>query len=430
MKIKSPYKIITIIKHEYITKVKSKGFILSTLLGPLGLLLFIGVLVLSAIISEDSTSKKLAIRDYTNYIGSQVGLLDSTRYFIAGEKESELQEKVFNEVYDGYLVIPENILDKGEATVFTRGGGGLGYINALKSDLGRIVRLERLKNAGADTNVIKLVESGVDIITQKITESGTEKDYAESLTIVGYLFGFFIYILMIIYGASVMRGVIEEKANRILEVLASSAKPFEIMMGKIVGIGAVGLTQILVWIILGGIALSFSSSIIELFTQPQIPEALQSSKQMSSTMNFEIPQISPFIVIAFLFYFLAGYFIYSTLFAAVGSAVDQESDAQQLQWPVMIPIIIPMVFINVIMVNPESTLSTILSLIPFFTPILMIVRIASSDVPLWQIFLSVILLLATFYGCVWVAAKIYRIGILMTGKKPQLRDLLKWIKIA
>ncbi len=239
-------------------------------------------------------------------------------------------------------------------------------------------------------------------------------------------------MMMFIYGASVMRGVIEEKANRIIEVMASSVKSFELMMGKVVGLGLLGLTQLTFWVFLGAIVFLIKGDIVSLFVSPEMQMAAnmgQQSPDFATTIsNLPTPDIG--IVLGFFFYFLSGYFIYATLFAAIGSAVDQESDAQQLQFPVMMPLIIPMLFIQYIMSNPESVLSVVFSLFPFFSPILMIVRIASTEVPLWQIGLSVALMVITFFFCIWLAAKIYRIGILMYGRKPSFKDLIKWARIS
>jgi ABC-2 type transport system permease protein len=300
----------------------------------------------------------------------------------------------------------------------------------MEKHLNNIIRKERLIQNGTDTSVINMIDVSVDIGTKKITAKGTEKDYTEAYAGIGYILGFFIYIMMMLYGSLVMRSVIEEKANRIIEVIASSARPFEIMMGKVIGIGLVGMTQVTFWLVVGGILLASAGPIMMMF-MPK-PEVLAGGMQMAQVpqLPIDIPRIPISLILGFIFYFIAGYFIYSTLFAAVGSAVDQESDAAQLQTPVMLPIILPMMFMPAIMANPDGPLAVILSLIPFFTPILMIVRVAATNVPLWQIALSVVLLIGTFFGALWATSKIYRVGILMYGKKPKLSDLIKWIKLA
>lgn len=423
-------KIWTIIKHEYLIRLRSKGFIIGTIAGPLGLLLFIGIVAFVTYISKYDTSRKIAICDKSGVVGKEIVRRDTSKYFYSTKSEEKLQEELLAGKIDAYLFIPESILDSGKANVYSGGGGGLGFVQGLNRDLESVVRLKRLQREGVDDRIISLFYKEVEVETNKLTKEGAEKDYAEIYSIIGYVFGLAIYMMMFIYGAMVMRGVIEEKANRIVEVIASSAKPFEIMFGKVVGIGAVGLTQVLFWVLIGSLLLMSGESIYVLIMGPPELSAGMNPEAAAAASDFEIPYISPWIAVGFVFYFLAGYFIYASLFAAVGSAVDQESDAQQLQAPVTIPIVIPMLFLPYIMSNPDSLLATILSLIPFFTPIIMTIRVVSTPVPIWQIALSVVLLFASFYGTLWVAARIYRVGILMYGKKPKFKDLLKWIKLS
>ncbi len=434
MKIKGS-KIWTIIQHEYTSKVKSRGFILGTILAPLGIVLIYGAMIAVTLLSSGQTTLKIAILDYTGQIGSELVARDTSKFFLTTKSEKELRKEVLDKTLDGYLVLNNDFLQTGKADVFTSGGGGLGFIKSIETNSEDIIVNKKLKEIGAGQNIIDLVNSGVSITTKKVTAEGAKKDYSEILAFLGYALGFMIYGLMFTYGSFVMRGVIEEKANRIVEVIASSARPFEIMFGKVVGIGAVGLTQVLFWLILLVLLFAVGGSVASMFIgQPEAASMAQGAagsqpQQAELIMFFQNFTISPWVIVAFLFYFLAGYFIYSSLFAAVGSAVDQEQDASQLSLPVALPIIIPIMFIPNVMSNPDGTLATVLSLIPFFTPILMIARIAATEVPLWQIALSVVLLAGTFLLCLWVAAKIYRVGILMYGKKPTFKDLFKWFKL-
>lgn len=430
----STAKIWTIIKHEYITKVKSKGFIISTILGPLILAAFIAIPIVITIITMGDSEKKIAIVDLSNKnIGQKLVNIDTAKYILSNQSLSELRGKLQNREIDGYFFIPEDITTKNKITIYTRGGGGIAFIANVEKNLSKIIRYERLSEAGLDPELIDRTDKGIEVQTEKITEDGSKKDYAEIFAGVGYFLGFLIYMMMFMYGSLVMRAVIEEKANRIIEVIASSAKPFEIMFGKVVGIGAVGLTQVLVWVVLSFGILSLVGPLASMFAPS--PETVTAAMPMDGKeamfmKNFEIPEISLWLILGFIFYFLSGYFIYSTLFAAVGSAVDQESDAQQLMTPITLPIIIPILFIGSVISNPDGVLALVLSLIPFFSPILMIVRVAATDVPLWQILISVFLMVSTFLGCLWLAAKIYRTGILMYGKKPTFKDIFRWLKLA
>ncbi|MFN3195357.1 MAG: ABC transporter permease [Chlorobiota bacterium] len=425
-------KIKTIIAHEYISKVKTKGFLIGTILGPLGLVALLGIIVYISM-SFGDTSKKLAIVDQSTVIEKPLVAADTSLYYSTQKSIAELKEELQKETIDGYVVIPEDILDKGEASVYTTGGGGLGLISSLESDLNKIVRVKRLERIGTDPEVIDLIKQRVSVNTNKITETGeTEQDDTKAMAYVGYGLGFAMYFLVFIYGSFVSRGVIEEKSNRIIEVLASSAKPFEIMMGKVIGIGFVGLTQIIFWLLLGFGLLTLLGPLI--FGDPESMKGMtemaqaQGGNMMDQTQGLSIPGVDITLVLGFLFYFIMGYFTYATFFAGVGAAVDNEQDAAQLQLPVTLPIILAIMITPQIMNNPDSTLAVVLSIVPLTSPLIMIVRIAATNVPIIEIIASAAALIGFFFVAVWVSAKIYRIGILMTGKKPKFSDLVKWIK--
>lgn len=425
-------KIKTIIAHEYISKVKTKGFLIGTILGPLGLVALLGIIVYISM-SFGDTSKKLAIVDQSTVIEKPLVAADTSLYYSTQKSIAELKEELQKETIDGYVVIPEDILDKGEASVYTTGGGGLGLISSLESDLNKIVRVKRLERIGTDPDVIDLIKQRVSINTNKITETGeTEQDDTKAMAYVGYGLGFAMYFLVFIYGSFVSRGVIEEKSNRIIEVLASSAKPFEIMMGKVIGIGFVGLTQIIFWLLLGFGLLTLLGPLI--FGDPESVKGMtemaqaQGGNMIDQTQGLSIPGVDFTLVLGFLFYFIMGYFTYATFFAGVGAAVDNEQDAAQLQLPVTLPIILAIMITPQIMNNPDSTLAVVLSIVPLTSPLIMIVRIAATNVPIIEIIASAAALIGFFFVAVWVSAKIYRIGILMTGKKPKFSDLVKWIK--
>lgn len=431
-------KIWTIISHEYISKITSKGFIIGTLVAPLAIVLLYGVVIAVTVMTQNQTALKLAILDKTGEIGTELVASDTAKFYLVNQSEADLKKKVLNSELDGFVLIPENFANDVKILVFTRGGGGMGFINVIEKNSYDILLDRKMKEINASQDLINLIDRGVTIETQKVTEEGSQEDYSQIFAFLGYIMGFVIYGLMFTYGAFVMRGVIEEKSNRIVEVIASSVKPFDMMFGKVVGIGAVGLTQVLFWILILVILFAAGGAIATQFISPQDlsqqamnAQQMQQMPEQNEMINFiQNFSISPWVIVAFLFYFLAGYFIYSSLFAAVGSAVDQEQDAAQLQLPVSLPIIIPIMFITSVMSDPNGTLSTVLSLIPFFSPILMIARIAAAEVPIWQIALSVVLLGLTFLGSLWFAAKIYRVGILMYGKKPTFKDIIKWFKLA
>lgn len=429
-------KVKIVLKHEYISKVKTKAFLIGTFIAPIGLVVFFGLMIAASVLFNDTTEKKLAVLDETNKIGQILVNADTSKYYLTDKSVGELSTLTKSEKIDGYIIIKANILDSGKVPIFTQGGGGIGYVTLLEKHLSSIVRKERLERSGTSDEVIKLVDSGIELETQKITDEGVKDDKTEALAFIGYGLGFIIYILMFVYGNQIFRSVLEEKSNRIVEIILSSARPFDILLGKVLGIGLVGLTQVFAWITIAGVLLALSGQLVGLFVDID-PASLQSgmtmqdaqAQQIQSVMS-NFPEISPWLIIGFVFYFLAGYFIYACLFAAVGSAVDNEQDAQQLMFPVTMPIIIPIALIPMIMQNPDSVAAVVVSLFPLFSPILMIVRIASTQVPMWQIISSVVILILSFLSIIWLTAKIYRIGILMTGKKPKFSDLVKWIKMS
>ena len=427
-------KIRVIIQHEYLTRIRSKWFIISTILGPLGFVAMVAIPALITAMLGDSTEGKVVVFDRTGSVAATVVAADTSRFEMAGSRtEQEVEADVLAETYLAYVVIPEDVLSGSPLQLFSRGGTGFTFSQDIASAFEPVVTRKRLTLMGADTSVIDIVERGLSVTAMKVTEQGTtEKDASEASAAIGYGAGFVIYFLIFIYGSMVLRGVVEEKANRIVEVMASSVTPFELLMGKVVGIGLVGLSQVLAWLVLG--------SGVFLAAGPLLEGAMASGSDMqvgtpvgaqvsppASDLPFAIPDISIGALLLFVFFFLAGYFIYATLFAAVGSAVDQEADAQQLTMPITLPVILTIMFIGSVVAAPNSALSVGLSLFPLFAPIIMVVRIAATDVPWWQIGVSMILVSATFVGTIWLASRVYRIGILSYGKKPTLKEIASWM---
>jgi len=425
-------KIGVIISHEYRTRVRAKWFIVSTLLAPLGLALMIAVPVIAAILAGDGTEGKIALVDRTGLIAPTVVASDTARFELAGSRtEQNLAAAVQDESIQAYVVIPDNILDSGTVTMYSRGGSGIAFSSSVESALEPVITRARLTQRGTDTSVISLVEQGVRVIGLKQTDEGVKADASEASAMIGYISGFVIYMLIFLYGSMVMRGVVEEKANRIIEVIASSARPFEIMMGKVVGIGLVGLTQLTAWFVLGSIVTSVAGiALSSSLPAPDPANPMMQGGGLSAVLAQEgiaLPEIQIVSILMFIFNFFAGYFLYASLFAAVGSAVDQEADANSLTFPITLPIGITMLFIGNVIAAPNGTLATVLSMIPLFSPILMTVRVAATDVPWWQLLGSMVLSVGGFFGAIWLASRIYRIGILSYGKKPSFKEIARWI---
>ena len=289
-------------------------------------------------------------------------------------------------------------------------------------------------------------EADVNLASYRLTDEGEKKSNSSIASILGIVAGMVMYFFIFLYGMMVLRGVVEEKSNRIVEVIVSSVKPFQLMMGKILGIGAVGITQFVLWTVLTGVFFSIATAIFgpelsgipgppgpEAFGQAVDPDVQKTIDQVSQVQSKPMKIVSELLgfnllklASIFLFFFIGGYLMYSALFAAVGSAVDSETDTQQLLFPITIPIIISIIIAQVVMQNPNSSMAFWFSIIPLFSPIVMIVRVPF-DPANWEIMLSMVLLVAGFIGAVWVAARIYRTGILMYGKKPSFKEIGKWL---
>ncbi|MBK7033692.1 MAG: ABC transporter permease [Ignavibacteria bacterium] len=434
-------KIAVIISHEYRTRVRAKWFIVSTLLAPFGLALLIAVPVLAAILAGDGAEGKVAVLDRTGMLAAAVVQADTATFELAGNRtETQLSEAVKSEEIQAYVVIPSNVLDSGRITMFSRGGSGIAFESSVQGSIEPLIVKARLQKVGTDTAVIGLVERGIEVVSLKVTDKGIEADSSQASAMVGYAAGFMIYMLIFLYGTMVMRGVVEEKANRIIEVIASSARPFEIMMGKVVGIGLVGLTQLVLWVALGSLVTMGVGALIapsvspETMNQVQQMQANNPSQGMGlggalAASGIVLPNISMVSILMFIFNFFAGYFLYASLFAAVGSAVDQESDANSLTFPITFPVILTMLFIGNVIAAPNGTFAVVASMIPLFSPILMTVRVAATDVPAWQLLTSIALSIGGFFGAIWLASRIYRIGILSYGKKPTLKEIARWITL-
>jgi ABC-2 type transport system permease protein len=290
----------------------------------------------------------------------------------------------------------------------------------------------RLKRANVSQDIQNIYESKIELQTHKLTKEGKEtEDDTGFLTAVGIIMGVIIFMSVLGYGGLITRSVIEEKTSRIIEVIASSVKPIELLLGKMAGVGALALTQIGIWIVsLMGLA-TLAGPVVSMFLGDKITEQAANAPQVSQGVDpsiFTIPKIEPSLIILFVIFFILGYLIYSSLFAAVGSAVDSETDTQQFMFPIMVPIMIGYFIMFRAMENPDSTLAVVGSLVPFCAPIVMITRIAITDVPIWEIATSIVLMIGTFIGTIWLSSKIYSAGILSYGKSASFKELLKWIK--
>lgn len=426
-------KILLIAKREFLSRVQKKTFLLTTILLPLIIFGFYALIIYFSVKPGDKTN--IAVVDNAHLFNGKIdGDNDIQFRFLQNENVASLTEKVKKEEYSGYIFIPNNTTSsyKDSIQVVTEKSAGLITRENIKDLINKRLEENRLLSLNITKAELDSAQQSISINFPTLQSTGASDEGKETVGyIVGYVSGFLIYIILFIYGTMVMRGVMEEKVSRIAEVIVSSVKPFQLMMGKITGIGAVGLVQFIIWIILMIITrLLVVMFFPSLFGTGESLDQLKTAADSSGVMQ-SIAMIDwPMIIICFLFYFLGGYLLYSALFAAVGSAVNEDpQDAQSLMLPITMPIIFAIVIMTKAVNDPSSGLAVFGSIFPLTSPIVMIARVAHGVpdvVPYWQLLLSVALLILGFLGTTWLAAKIYRTGILMYGKKPTWKELMKW----
>ena len=441
-------KIFIIIQREYLTRVKKKSFLIMTILGPILMASVYVLPVYFATLSDET--KTIQILDETGLFVNN--FRDSEEFkFIPIDTDFEAAREAFalSEDY-GLLYIPATELSVPSTGIFySTTSPSIDIKSHIKNVMKREVESLKLEASGIDPDVLHSIKSSINLTTLKIDESGNEeRSFTEISLGLSIFAALLIYFFIFIFGAQVMRGVIEEKTNRIVEVIVSSVKPFQLMMGKIVGVAMVGLTQFSLWIVLTVILVSVFMATVggdemmagsqqmmgaqgKMLSTEELQQISEAGQQDSSTAAQIIEGIQTVdagaMIGSFLFYFLFGYLLYGALFAAIGSAVDNETDTQQFMLPVTIPLILSMVMIGFIVSNPNGPVAFWFSIIPFTSPVIMMARIPFG-VPIEEVWLSMGLLVLGFLGATWLAGKIYRTGILMYGKKISYKELWKWIK--
>ena len=428
----SLHKIWLILRSEFWRRVRSKAFVLATLLVPFGAVLLFAAPALFGYLAEQTDERTVAVVDETGRLADSLAAASGDRITFRPVTVSpdSARAAVRAGQYDGYLSLPASLLEgTGEATYYSVEGGGLTLRSELSGQINRVVRRQRLETAGASADVLSIVDSDVNLATRKLSEEGgTTADSSLAYTAIGYVMAFVIYFAVFFYGQYVMQGVIEEKSSRVVEIIVSSVRPFELLMGKVLGIGAMGLAQMVTWAALATGGMAAIGPLLALFFAPADLGATPgaSPDAMREAAGISVPTIPLDLVVWFILFFVGGFLLYASLFAAVGSAVEQQQDAQNLLLPVMTPLILPILFLVFIIESPNATASVVMSIIPLFSPILMVLRAAITTVPFWEIATAFVLLVATFVGMIWVAGRIYRVGILSYGKTPSLREIARW----
>lgn len=456
-------KVGIIIKREYLTRVKKASFVVMTILGPI---LFAGLMIAPVVLMklEGDEFKKIAVIDETRIFHDALKDTEfiqfdfiSDKYYSPGAEDynlSKAKDDLKDSDYFSLVFIPRTVVYSGSGVLqmFSYRQPNMGVrmhiANGIEKHLEEIKMEEKGQDYGISTDdmrkILKAVNTKIFVQTITLDKDGGEKETStEVAMILGYICGFLIYLFVFMYGSQVMRGVIEEKTNRIVEVIVSSVKPFQLMLGKIIGVALVGFTQFILWVILTfGLVTAAQSILIGDMDVSQFnPVSMEVGSELLVDQNVESEQAMKFegifnsisainftlVISMFLFYFIGGYLLYAAMFAAVGSAVDNETDTQQFMLPISLPLILGIIVMMSTINNPGGSLSYWFSIIPFTSPIVMMVRVPFG-VPVADVIISMSLLIISFVLMTWLAAKVYRTGILMYGKKVNYKELWKWIK--
>ncbi len=441
-------KTLLILKQEYLKRVKKKSFIILTLLVPF---LFAGMfaLIIFLSVSNDKKERTIAVFDESSLFMKEFSNTQYTKYkFVHKQEYSQLRTNLKKTDYYALLYIPADIYTANSAELISEKQLPIEITEKIERKLSSFIENEKRKKVVEKSGIpnleeqLKNTKTRIKLNTLKVSESGeTTKISSIVAFIASYAMGFIIYFFVFMYGAMVMRSVMEEKKSRIIEVIISSVKPSQLMAGKIIGTALVGLTQVAIWIVLGIVTLIVVQGV---FTPETAQQMGQSIMESQSQLNPAIAQAGdqnkvmeimemignlnlPLILFAFIFYFLGGYLLYSSLLGAVGAAVDNDEDAQQMVFPITLPLILSIMMLFPIAKNPEGPVAFWASIIPFTSPVAMLTRIPYG-IPIWELLLSMFLLVLGTVGAILAAAKIYRVGLLMYGKKVNIKELIKWLR--
>ncbi len=430
-----------IIKREYITKVKNKSFLIMTLVTPVVMVVLMAfVAYLSQL--NNNTERKISVLDESGIVKSLLKDTETTTYsFLTKVSLADAKKIVEEEESYGLLYVPKeediNVLAE-NISFYSSDTPSLSILSSLEKKLESRIRDIKLEESGVDLSKLKEARTSITILQESFNgEKSSKIDNVLKLGF-GIASGYLLFMFIIIYGNMIMRSVIEEKTSRIIEIIVSSVKPVQLMLGKIIGTSLAGITQFAIWTVIGGIlmmiipmALGLDMSSVQNPQQQIIEQAAGNSEIQAQAKDFivafeHLPIAN--LILAFLLFFIGGYLLYSSLYAAIGAAVDNETDTQQFIMPILMPLMLAVyVGIFTVIEDPHGTVSTIFSFIPLTSPVVMLMRIPFG-VPIWQQLVSFLLLITSFMFAVWIAAKIYRVGILMYGKKPSYKELYKWLK--
>ena len=420
-------KVWAVVRREFVERVRSRWFVISTVLGPV---FMVAVTVLPALLAGssggarhigllDEGSGTLADRLVTQLETGDQFTVERIPTTAAGEAAAmdRLTERVQAKSLDGFLVVTDATVESGELEYRGRNVSSIRDMALLQSAARQAVMMERLTRRGVDPAVVQESQARIALNTLRISKRGTTGETSEAAFFLAYIIGFVMYMAIFLYSVNVMRSVLEEKQTRIIEVLVSSLRPFELLAGKVIGVGGVGLVQMSVWGIAAAALIRYRTP---LFAALKVPA--------EAAAAIQLPSIAGGLIALVLAYFLLGYLLYSAMFAVVGAIVSTDAEAQQAQMPVVMLLIPGILVFPAVLNDPAGSLSHVMGLVPFWSPIIMPIRAAAADVPSGEVGVSLAVLAVTVVAVVWVAARIYRVGILMYGKRPGLGELVRWAR--
>lgn len=413
------------IRREFVERVRTKWFWVATLIGPL---FFAAIMVVPVLMARSGGIRHIAVVDDTRTgFGERVAAdLSTSRSFRAHRVAAELgvldslTAEVEAKRLDGFLILPSDVVETGRAEYRGSNVSSMQAVEDLQRGLNRLIVKARLEREGVNPAVVDRAQIRILLDTKKISRGRTTSESAGGSFIMAYIMAVLLFMAILLYGVNVMSSVLEEKTNRIMEVLVSSLKPFEMMLGKVLGAGAVSFLQFLIWALSARLLISQRGSLLR----------MMGVQGEASSGGFQMPPIPASTIAVFLTFFLGGFLLYSAMFAAVGAMSRNEQEARQAQQPITFLLMISYLSIFGLTNDPSSTFSRTLSLIPFTSPIAMPVRWTAGSLPMGELLLSVGILIAGIAGVTWIAARIYRVGILMTGKRPTMKELVRWVKTA
>ena len=431
-------KIGLIIRREYFTRVKKRSFIIMTFLGPL-LIAAIYIIPILLALHGDNEKRTIAVVDQSHWFERQFVNTENQTFIRLDDIDIDSTKRLVQQgFFDIALFIPETQLNiPSSAVVYSMKQVPMTVESHIKEVMKNEIQVQKLLAAGVDPDILESIKTNINLSVIRMDEEGGEKEtFTEVQFILGMVLSVLIYMFIMLFGGQVMQGVTEEKSSRIVEVIVSSVKPFQLMMGKIIGVSLVALTQFVMWIILTGVIYVGFSAAVGISHPEAISQGTVMAQEISSTNIMDNESVQNVlnivhsidfgtIIFSFIVFFLLGYLLYATMFAAIGSLVDNNTDSQQFTLPVTVPLIIAILSAIYIVNDPDSSLAVWMSMIPFTSPVVMMVRIPFG-IPIWQVIVSAVILAGTFVGMTWVAAKIYRTGILMYGKKPTYKEIFKW----